>query len=249
MLSMTPEMTKINHLDATVSKFMTNYEEPLDLHFASAFVRGSQEIQLPEPLRETPLELLEENELTQIVEIGREAGLKLHRFKKSLGNLARVKRVLGFLHGIAPQSLLDVGSGRGVFLWPFMRTFPDVPTTAMDIDEHRFELYKAVQQGGVERLTPLQGDICTVELPPKSFDVVSILEVLEHLPEPQIALRNAAQLAQRHLVVSVPSREDDNPHHIHLITEEILAKMLRNADCPRFRFDYTLGHLIAFVTL
>lgn len=232
---------------------MPNNDEPLDLYFAAAFVRGSaklgEAVELPGPLLDAPLVLLDESELAQIVEIGRQAGLKLHRFKKSLGNLARVKRVIGFLHGIAPQSLLDIGSGRGAFLWPFMRTFSDIPVTATDIGEHRVRLYETVRLGGVERLTPLHADIRTVELPPKSFDVVTALEVLEHLDSPFPALKNVVNTARRHLVISVPAREDDNPDHLHLLTEEILAEMLHDAGCTRFRFDYTLGHLIAFVTL
>ena len=50
--------------------------------------------------------------------------MKLHYFKQK-EDLPRVQRVLSFLHGIIPagqcQSLLDVGSGRGVFLFPLLR--------------------------------------------------------------------------------------------------------------------------------
>lgn len=225
----------------------------IDNYFGSAFVRGSvlqgKSVELPESLLETSLDELTEQQRDEIVEIGRKAGLSLHRFKLSLGNLPRVRRVFGFLQGVIPESILDVGSGRGAFLWPFMRTFPGLPVTAIDLDEHHFETYEAVRLGGIDTLTGHQADIRTFNAPDKSFDIVTMLEVLEHIPDPAKPIENAVRLAQRHVVISVPSKEDDNPHHLHLLTEPILRDMLANAGCTRVRFDYTLGHLLAIVTL
>ena len=45
---------------------------------------------------------------------------------------------------------LDVGSGRGVFLFPFMREFPWVPVTCLDLLEKRVALLNALHEGGVE---------------------------------------------------------------------------------------------------
>lgn len=62
--------------------------------------------------------------------------LKMHNFKEK-ENLPRVQVVLGFLHGVVPagqcQSLLDVGSGRGVFLFPLLRDFPELDVTSIVI--------------------------------------------------------------------------------------------------------------------
>lgn len=64
---------------------------------------------------------------------------KEHYFKVK-EDLPRVQVVLGFLRGIVPagqcQSLLDVGSGRGVFLFPLLRDFPDMEVTSLDILPH-----------------------------------------------------------------------------------------------------------------
>ncbi|MCK4868970.1 MAG: hypothetical protein KAT39_13035, partial [Alphaproteobacteria bacterium] len=65
----------------------------------------------------------EDGDEAALVEAGRAAGLKMHRFKRS-AELPRVRAVIGMLHGLAPESLLDVGSGRGVFLWPLLDSFP-----------------------------------------------------------------------------------------------------------------------------
>ena len=70
---------------------------------------------------------------------------KDHYFKVK-EDLPRVQVVLGFLRGIVParqcKSLLDVGSGRGVFLFPLLRDFPDIEVTSLDILPHRVELLR-----------------------------------------------------------------------------------------------------------
>src|SRR4051794_20000367 len=67
---------------------------------------------------------------------GLAAGLRLHKFKRN-AELPRVRRVLGLLRGLAPSSLLDVGSGRGTFLWPLLDALPELPVVAVDRDARR----------------------------------------------------------------------------------------------------------------
>src|SRR5947209_5071260 len=69
---------------------------------------------------------------------GQEAGLRLHKFKRST-ILPRVQRVFGYFRQLAPESLLDVGSGRGVFLWPLLETFPELRVHCLDIRPDRVE--------------------------------------------------------------------------------------------------------------
>lgn len=57
------------------------------------------------------------------IEAGLEAGLRLHKFKRNT-ELPRVRTVLGILRGLLPENLLDIGSGRGTFLWPLLASFP-----------------------------------------------------------------------------------------------------------------------------
>jgi ubiquinone/menaquinone biosynthesis C-methylase UbiE len=203
------------------------------LEFAAAFVRG----RLPDAPAGPPEE---------VFRLGRRAGLRLHQFKRTI-ELPRVRKVLGILRGLAPADLLDVGSGKGVFLWPLLDTLPDLPVTAVDQDPRRVADLQAVRTGGIERLTPLFQDATRLDLPDRSADVVTALEVLEHIPQPDRAAAEIVRVARRFVVVSVPSKEDDNPEHIHLFTRDSLQALFAAAGAGRITFDAVLNHMIAVI--
>ncbi len=219
------------------------YMEPL-----AAYVRGYSLEKgvpiLPEELLTKELAELSEEEMNAIYEAGKKAGLKLYRFKHTHDDLPRVKRVLGFLKGISFESLLDVGSGRGVFLLPFLHAFPWVQVISTDILDYRVEFLNEISMGGISQLTAMHADICTCPLPEKSADVVTLLEVLEHIPDVEAAVASAVKIAKRFVVVSVPSKEDNNPEHIHLLTKHKLTELFVSAGCESLSFDGVNGHLI-----
>lgn len=204
---------------------------------------------LPENLTSEPLETLTDAEFQTIFDAGNAAELKLYRFKKTHDNLPRVRKVVGFLKSLAIESLLDVGSGRGVFLFPFLNEFPHVDVVSADILEDRIEFLRDVASGGVDRLTPLLANICESPLPEKSVDVVTLLEVLEHIPNVEDAVAAAVKTARQFVVLSVPSRPDDNPEHIHLLTKEKLTALFGAVGCSKIRFDGVAEHLIAIVKI
>lgn len=103
-------------------------------------------------LLERPLEELSKQDMQALIRRGLEHGLRLHRFKRTM-DLSRVRKALGILRGLQPTSLLDVGSGRGAFLWPLLDAFPDLPITAVDLLEHRVADMQAGRAGGVTQLT------------------------------------------------------------------------------------------------
>lgn len=172
---------------------------------------------------------------------------KIHYFKVK-EYLPRVQVVLGFLRGIVPagqcQNLLDVGSGRGVFLFPLLRDFPDMEVTSLDILPHRVELLQCLYDGGVSNLHPIQADICTWDAPDKSFDVVTMLEVMEHIPDTKAVVRNAIRLARNYVIVSVPSKPDDNPEHIHLFLNDDLKRLFLENGCREVKFMSVTNHRV-----
>ena len=217
------------------------------LRLGAAAVRGRalrDGLPLPARLTETPLEELTDRDLAGLWELGKAWGVKLYRFKRSHENLPRVRQVLGILRGVCPESLLDVGSGRGVFLFPFLSAFPRTQVTSLELLEHRVEFLRDLRRGGLSNLTPLLADICTRPLPDGSADVVTMLEVLEHIPDVRAAVAAAVRTARRYVVATAPSKPDNNPEHIHLLTKAVLTDYFTRAGCSRLHFSGVPGHLV-----
>ena len=204
-----------------------HYYQPL----AAAFVRGK--------LGEMPG--LSESE-TILAGLG--AGLRLHKFKRNDG-LLRVRAVLGVLRGLSPANLLDIGSGRGTFLWPLLDAFPSLPVTAVDMAERRVADIAAVRAGGIERLSTIRTDAAALGFAADSADVVTLLEVLEHLNRPESAAREAVRVARRFVVASVPSKEDSNPEHIRLFNKTSLSELFRAVGARSVSVAFVLNHMIA----
>lgn len=232
---------------------MVIYAERYNMKPAAAWIRGhAMKTGVPalEPeLLEMPLEVLTDEELSAIVESGEASGLKLYPFKTGKAELPRVRLALGFLHSIEFESLLDVGSGRGVFLLPFMEEYPGVQVTSLDLLDKRVTFLNELAAGGYSQLTAYNQNFCDQPFPENSFDVVTLLEVLEHIPEVGKAVAAAVKIARKYIVVSVPSKEDDNPEHIHLLTKDILTKLFADAGCTKLHFGGVNGHLIMMATI
>lgn len=205
------------------------------VELAAAFVRGRRADAPDLPAAE-------------LVAWGRDAGVRVHKFKRN-AELPRVHRVLGMLRGLAPQSLLDIGSGRGTFLWPLLDAFPDLRVTAVDLDPVRARDLCAVRDGGVERLHVIEADVTALDVPQRSVDGVTLLEVLEHIPDPAAAAARALRAARSFAIVSVPSKEDDNPEHIHLFDTGSLTRLLREAGAASVRVEHVLNHMIALARM
>ena len=203
------------------------YEE-----FAAAYVRGSL------------AEAAGNRSNAELLALGRAAGLDLHRFKRT-SVLPRVKAVLGVLRGIAPASLLDIGTGRGAFLWPLLDAFPGLMVTVVERDQSRHRYLDAVRRGGIAPLQVMAADACALPLADRAFDVVTALEVLEHQHDPAPMAREAVRLASRFVIASVPSKPDNNPEHVQLFSADSLTVLLTAAGAARVQITYVLNHIIA----
>ncbi len=200
--------------------------------FAVAYVRGM--------LPDVPAAA----DVPALLAAAKDNGLKLHRFKRTQ-ELPRVRAVIGALKGLGPHTLLDVGSGRGVFLWPLLDAFPALRVTSVEIDGVRARHLHAVRRGGIDRLEIVECDAARTGLAADSFDVVTVLEVLEHQTSPIDLAREALRLASQFVLVSVPSKPDDNPEHIQLFTKGSLETLMRAAGASSVKTSFVLNHMIA----
>ena len=213
---------------------------------AAAYVRGKLRNTpgVDHALADVPLDSLDHAKLETLVRLGRAHELRLHRFKRTMG-LPRVAKVLGVLKGILPTELLDIGSGRGAFLWPLLDAFPGLSVTALDTLDYRVADIQAVHDGGVVCLSAVHGDATQLPFDNAQFDVVTLLEVLEHIPDTVVALSEVCRVARRFVVLSVPSKLDNNPEHIHLFGAAQLDIVLHRIGVGNVSFTYVPGHLIA----
>jgi SAM-dependent methyltransferase len=229
--------SEVPRCDQAEVDMMTNDRNAPDLagryyqELAAAFVRGRLAIDGAR----TPEEW---------IRLGLRRGLRLHKFKRT-GGLERVGRVLGILRGLVPARLLDVGSGRGAALWPTLDAFPGLAVLAVDRNAQRVADLQAVASGGIDRLSTARMDATHLALADRSADVVTILEVLEHLPRPDRAAGEVIRVAQRFVVASVPLHADDNPEHIHLFNGPALQDLFTAAGATRVNIEYVRNHIIA----
>lgn len=114
-------------------------------------------------------------------------------------NLARIDATVGLIPpGV--QSLVDVGCGNGVFLNELLRRGGIDRLLGVDRSEEALKYVRTVS---------MSGDICSINLPDRSFDCVACLQVLEHLPVGiyERACGELARVAAKHIIVSVPHQE------------------------------------------
>jgi ubiquinone/menaquinone biosynthesis C-methylase UbiE len=97
-----------------------------------------------------------------------------------------------------PAEALEVGCGEGVIADRLHRRFGevvalDLPDAGLRADWRRYRGPRFLHASAHE--LPFADD---------QFDVVVAAEVLEHLSDPELGLREMARVARRHLVLSVP---------------------------------------------
>jgi 2-polyprenyl-3-methyl-5-hydroxy-6-metoxy-1,4-benzoquinol methylase len=101
-----------------------------------------------------------------------------------------------------PDSLLDVGCGEGILVHRWAQRLDERRVVGIDLEE------PSIQAGWKEREAPnLEYRVMRAENLPfaeSEFDLVSAIEVLEHVPDPEHTLAEMARCGRRHLLVSVP---------------------------------------------
>lgn len=119
--------------------------------------------------------------------------------------------------GDAPfQSFLDLGTGTGRLL----EVFADQYVTALGVDASHDMLAVAranLSKAGLGHAQVRHGDVYALNVPPKSFDVVAIHQVLHYLDDPARALAEAARALRpggRLLIV------DFAPHELEFLREQ-----------------------------
>jgi 2-polyprenyl-3-methyl-5-hydroxy-6-metoxy-1,4-benzoquinol methylase len=151
--------------------------------------------------------------------------------------------------------LLDVGSATGNFLHEVKRTGRwDV----FGIEPNAYAADYARRENGLDIRTSTLAD---AQLASNSFDVVTMWNVLEHVPEPIDDLHRVSRLLRPGglLVLSLPNVESlevklfgpswfgwELPRHLHIFPREVLRRMLDAAGFDLVRGECISGSQIMF---
>lgn len=166
-----------------------------------------------------------------------ESGNPLQRFVIDRMH-AEVCRLLG---RVSPTHVLDLGCGEGYVLEALAEA--GIDATLVGVDRSTSAVALARERLG-ERAEIIEGDVTHQGDLGSSFDVVMMLEVLEHLDQPEAALEMLATLTTGHVVVSVPRepffrglnllrlknvrRYGSDPEHIHHWTRRAFERTVED---------------------
>lgn len=103
------------------------------------------------------------------------------------------------LPSTSPARILEVGVGEGEVTARLVERFPDATFVGVDLPDPEL----AGHWDG-KGFSPLFGDIGRLPFEDGTFDLVLAIEVLEHVPYPELALAELSRVGRRDLVVSVP---------------------------------------------
>lgn len=114
------------------------------------------------------------------------------RFKRAAADLVRRAN---------PRTILDLGCGEGYMIDALLQAGIDAEFTGIDLSEGAIADARA-RLGARARLEV--ADARTLVDDGRTFDMVMMLEVLEHIPDPAQMLPILRRLARRHVLLSVP---------------------------------------------
>ncbi|MCW4353594.1 class I SAM-dependent methyltransferase [Hoyosella sp. YIM 151337] len=118
---------------------------------------------------------------------------------------------------VPPGRVLDLGSCFG-FVPLLLAETRQHTVTASDVVAGSMDLLGAVARERGAPLTTLVCDAAAVPLPDNSFDTVTALHLIEHLPadHARAVLHEAVRLASKWVVVAVPFEDEPNPAYGHV---------------------------------
>lgn len=108
-------------------------------------------------------------------------------------------RIDSLIVSTSPGSLLDVGCGEGVVTDELAELLPGARVAGIDVPDPALAAEWAHREAEY-----VAGSAYELPFEDGEFDLVSAIEVFEHLERPAAALSELARVARRHVLVSVP---------------------------------------------
>lgn len=150
-----------------------------------------------------------------------------------------------------PGNILDIGCATGLFL----NTMRDYGWITTGIEPSKYASEYARKTFNINVKTGVLEDL---NIPTDEFDVVTMWDVLEHVPDPRMTLTEVARVLKPGglLALSLPNPTCpeaqifgdswigwDRPRHLYLFTPDILQKYLCDAGFGKIRLESLGGRL------
>jgi SAM-dependent methyltransferase len=111
------------------------------------------------------------------------------------------RRILDLLSSTGARRILDVGCGEGFTMRELRRDGVEAGMVGVDLSPAALAWNRDQQMA---RSPLMVADVHQLPFADTSFDLVLCLEVLEHLPDSALGLRELLRVTRHHILVSVP---------------------------------------------
>ena len=176
-----------------------------------------------------------ENFINPLDCVGFEYGFHASGYRSKMALFNKIKRISKMDTQLNPKvdNYLDVGCGRGSFL----KTIHSLGVESIGVEREDF------QRGENEIYQMFYGELTELDLPEKSFDVITLWHVLEHLENPRDIFQYVDKIIKNEgtLVLSVPNFDSwqakwfgrhwfhlDLPRHLYHYEQGWLCDVLKN---------------------
>lgn len=150
-----------------------------------------------------------------------------------------LRRIVAHVERARPERIIDLGCGEGVLAKELDRLSFQVDYLGVELNPEALDAARTLNPTRSFR----QADILQLPAQPGWADVALCLEVLEHLPQPEPAVRKIAEWTRRSAIVSVPwepffrignflrgkylARLGNHPEHVQQFTPRSFERLLR----------------------
>lgn len=104
------------------------------------------------------------------------------------------------IESVKPNNMLDVGCGEGYTVEEINNHFPEILIEGSDVEIEVIELARKNLNHIKFKVEPA----CNLEREDSSFDLITMLEVLEHVEQPSDAVKEAKRVSKKFCIFSVP---------------------------------------------
>jgi len=153
--------------------------------------------------------------------------------------------VIDLLGLIGDKSLLDVGCGGGRMLLKAAERYPDAKLVGVDISPGMYAFAEEVARKEGMHITFQESDIMNLPYDDNSFDRVSCMHMLYHVPDIERAVAELSRVVSSNGVVVITANSIKSKPALRMLKQEA-AKLMNVDEIPEMdiRFNVDDGHSV-----